>query len=239
MTQAKLLPVIDLLNGQVVRGIAGERDHYQPVQSVLCDSARPSAIAAAFAAGGADQCYVADLDAILRGAPSFDSIQAVIDAGLQVWLDAGFDTLPRWPIRLTRALHSAVLGSETISTLERLQAQIEFWGERAVVSLDLKHGALLGAWTEHSPMDLAIIAHQMGCRRFIVLDLASVGSGEGVATETLCDQLRSQFGDIELTSGGGVRDQKDVDHLGAHGCDYVLVASALHGGDMSIRAEAD
>lgn len=231
---AKVLPVIDLLHGQVVRGVAGERDKYQPVKSVLCHSPDPADVAAAFHAQGARECYVADLDAIIHNSLSQQAIQAVVNAGLRVWLDAGLNELPRWPPAFQRQLGSAVLGSETVSDLTWLQRQVDFWGELAVVSLDLKHGELLGNWRGLEPLELASAAYRAGCRRFIALDLAAVGSDQGLATLTLCDRLRDRFDDIELTTGGGVRNQADLDQFAAHGCDYVLVASALHNGAVKM-----
>lgn len=92
-----ILPVIDLLDGQVVRAVAGERARYRPVRSRLAGDADPVAVAAAllelapFAA-----VYVADLDAIAGdGSPrNLDSLQrlgAVLGRrGVgELWLDAG------------------------------------------------------------------------------------------------------------------------------------------------------
>jgi len=44
----RIIPVIDLMHGQVVRGIAGQRHTYQPIQSRLVASADPMAVARAF-----------------------------------------------------------------------------------------------------------------------------------------------------------------------------------------------
>jgi phosphoribosylformimino-5-aminoimidazole carboxamide ribotide isomerase len=40
----KLIPVMDLMSGQVVHARRGERDQYRPIQSILCPSAAPEAI---------------------------------------------------------------------------------------------------------------------------------------------------------------------------------------------------
>jgi phosphoribosylformimino-5-aminoimidazole carboxamide ribotide isomerase len=66
----------------------------------------------------------------------------------------------------------------------------------------------------------------------IVLDLAQVGVGAGVATGNLCRQLRQRFAGLRLITGGGVRHEEDLTELAALGIDGVLVASALHDGRL-------
>ena len=50
----KILPVIDLMGGQVVRGVAGRRDQYRPVVSRLTPSSAPLDVAGQLAAAPAD-----------------------------------------------------------------------------------------------------------------------------------------------------------------------------------------
>ena len=42
------IPVLDVLNGVIVRGVGGRRNEYRPVESVLTQSARPLDVAQAF-----------------------------------------------------------------------------------------------------------------------------------------------------------------------------------------------
>ncbi|MFM8221178.1 MAG: nickel transporter, partial [Planctomycetaceae bacterium] len=43
----QVIPVLDLLGGVVVRGVAGQRDSYRPIVSQLVDGAEPLAVARA------------------------------------------------------------------------------------------------------------------------------------------------------------------------------------------------
>ena len=57
--------VLDLMQGQVVRGIAGRRREYQPICSRLTPSAAPLDVACGFRDHfGLTNLYLADLDAI-------------------------------------------------------------------------------------------------------------------------------------------------------------------------------
>ena len=46
----RLIPVIDLMRGQAVRAVRGERSTYQPLRSRLCVGAEPVAVARAMLA---------------------------------------------------------------------------------------------------------------------------------------------------------------------------------------------
>ena len=45
-----IIPVLDLMNGQVVQAIRGERDTYQPIESVLTPETHPLSVARALQA---------------------------------------------------------------------------------------------------------------------------------------------------------------------------------------------
>ena len=98
----RVIPVIDLKGGLVVRGVAGERSRYRPVVSVLGPDPSPGSIAAAFAAVlGLGEVYVADLDAIAGREPDWAAYEQIAAAGLRLWVDAGIGEAGRarqkWP----------------------------------------------------------------------------------------------------------------------------------------------
>jgi phosphoribosylformimino-5-aminoimidazole carboxamide ribotide isomerase len=61
----------------------------------------------------------------------------------------------------------------------------------------------------------------------------------GLGTLDLCRRLRAARPSLELISGGGVRSHDDLRLLSSAGCDWVLVASALHDGRLSQRPVLD
>ena len=64
----RIIPVLDVLKGRVVRGIAGQRDSYQPIQSILTPNADVRSVCTAFRQQfGISEYYIADLDGIERG----------------------------------------------------------------------------------------------------------------------------------------------------------------------------
>lgn len=232
----RIIPVIDLKQGVVVRGVGGRRSEYQPIQSVLAVDARPATVARAFAERGLREVYVADLDAIGGAPPAVGIYDELLGCGLNLLVDAGLGDFEQTRRLAKQAV--IVAGLESLVGWDRLAQLVEAIGpERLVFSLDLKQGQPLtanDAWRELAPMYIAEMAVEAGITRLIVLDLAQVGMGSGVGTEGLCRQLRQRFPQIELIAGGGVRSQADLDSLTACGCDGALVASALHDGRIRI-----
>jgi uncharacterized protein related to proFAR isomerase len=53
----------------------------------------------------------------------------------------------------------------------------------------------------------------LGLRRFIVLDLAQVGTGRGVNTLALCRRIADEVPGGEIITGGGVTTRSDLTTL--------------------------
>jgi phosphoribosylformimino-5-aminoimidazole carboxamide ribotide isomerase len=230
----QIIPVIDLMQGVVVRGVAGRRDAYRPIVSKLTNDPSPACVARAFRRLGFEAVYVADLDAITGGAVQTSAMQAIADAGLRMWVDAGNAELGDW----FGSPHAGVVGSETLTSPENLSAALRRFGpDRTIFSLDLKQQVPLTAcakWQTLSAMEIAEQAIALGVQKMIVLDLARVGVGQGVGTENVCRAIRQRAPQLQILAGGGVRGQADLNRLAAAGCDGALVASALHDGQLSI-----
>lgn len=238
--RGKIIPVIDLKEGLVVRAVAGRRDEYQPVSSCLCAGAEPAQVAAAFREHlECELVYVADLDAIAGKSPNQQSWQAIADCGLRLILDAGVRNVPQleslWQFHeATGALDGMVVALESIPSVDSLrQLGRRIGPDQAVFSLDMKGGRPITDVPEFADAAAETIvesAVDCGFRRLIVLDLTAVGTFEGPRTTTLVRQLRRRFAHIQILAGGGVRHDDDLRTLIDAGCDGVLVASALHNG---------
>jgi phosphoribosylformimino-5-aminoimidazole carboxamide ribotide isomerase len=234
----QLLPVLDLKDGHVVRGVAGRRDEYRPVTSSLTRSTLPAEVARALHDRfGFAEFYLADLNAIGGAPPAWRAIEALHAEGYRLWVDRGIRTVADATAIAGMSVASVVVGLETIESPESLDATCSALGPtRVVFSLDLKGGEPLGdlaRWGEPTAWVVAQRALAAGVSRMLVLDLARVGVGSGVGTEDLCRKLRDAWPNLELTAGGGVRSADDVRRLDQCGVNYVLVASALHDGRIS------
>ena len=233
MSFMQVFPVLDLMDGKVVRGVAGERNSYRPIESRLTASCEPLAVAKAIREQlGLSQFYVADLDAIRFGRPQFSILRELAESFPGLWLDAGI----RVPDDVSRLEPLGeivfVAGLETIAGPEALRDLCRRLGaDRVAFSLDLKHGRPLGdtsCWHSPEPLEIARKAIDLGTGKLIVLDLAQVGMGEGPSTLPICANIKREFPEVFLVTGGGIRDAGDLLSLKEHQIDGVLVASALH-----------
>jgi phosphoribosylformimino-5-aminoimidazole carboxamide ribotide isomerase len=233
----QIIPVLDIMHGQVVRGIGGRRDQYGPIVSQLTKSTEPVEVAQAIRARyGFDEHYVADLDAIMGQPPAWSVFNDLHAAGFRLWVDAGVrETQDARRLR-EAGVATIVAGLETLAGPEVLhQLCRELGSECILFSLDLKAGRSLGradSWVSADPLTIAHLAIAAGIRRLLVLDLAHVGAGTGTGTEELCDQLTHAYPDLRLAAGGGIGGRDDIQRLAASGVQTVLIASALHDGRL-------
>jgi phosphoribosylformimino-5-aminoimidazole carboxamide ribotide isomerase len=237
-----ILPVLDVKGGQVVRGVAGRREHYQPIVSGLTSSCRPLDMAVAFRESfGLSQLYLADLDALGGAPPALGTYAELQAAGFRLWVDAGVRDSTEAGALVKAGLEGIILGLETLAGPAELEVARAGCGDRLIFSLDLKAGEPLRTgrgWDGQDPLAIAARVAAAGITRLIVLDLARVGVGAGPGTEALCAQLAAAFPHVEILAGGGVRSLADLRRLWDCGVRGALVASALHDGTLT-RADLE
>ena len=232
----KIIPVIDVLNGVAVHAVRGRRKEYQPLKSILCTSTDPVDVAAALNALGFGELYMADLDAITGGHPNFSLFKRIADkTGLRLMVDAGITSLKTAEEMLGNGVSKVIIGTETLPSASFVAEAVKSFGsEKVMVSLDLMDGQVLSKFDQRTlsePMALLREFQDMGVSQIIVLDLARVGSEEGVNTQFLKEVVRTIKAKVFV--GGGVRDVKDLVKLKDLGVFGILVATALHSGKIS------
>jgi phosphoribosylformimino-5-aminoimidazole carboxamide ribotide isomerase len=234
----RVIPVLDLRGGQVVRAVGGRRQEYRP----LTPLSRPLDVARAFRDHfGLTEIYVADLDALAGAPPDLATVAALAGDGFRLWLDAGVRERDDVRPLVEAGVRAVVVGLETVAGPAELAAIVAEQGERIVFSLDLRGAEPLGdrsAWNGADAGTIANWAIRLGVRRLLVLDLARVGSGGGTGTEELCAFLAGKYPEVEVSAGGGVRGPEDLGRLRAAGVRAALVATALHDGRLT-RADVD
>lgn len=221
-----VIPVIDLLQGQVVRAVRGDRQHYRPIASALCGSSEPLTVARVLCEHcAARQLYVADLDALQGGVGHAALVRQLLEAlpGIELWLDAGFADVSQ-----AQALCAGlgpvaerlvpVFGSESLRSRAALEACFTTQG---ILSLDRRDGQRLdaaGCWD----------APALWPPRVIVMTLERVGAGSGPDLATLAEVAARAPAHTQLIGAGGIASVADLDRAREAGASAWLVASALH-----------
>ncbi len=235
LVQSRLLPVLDIKDGRVVRGVGGRRDEYRPIESRWTTSSDPLDVARAMRSRfGFNRFYVADLGAICERKPHTREIESLLEDGFELDLDCGIRRGRDCAAAVNQQGVRIVIGLETIESPTELERAVAAGdADRIVFSVDLMNGRPMGnaAWPA-SPLEVISRVREVGITSLIVLDLAAVGVNLGCPTLPLCREIRSIWSDAEITTGGGIRSNDDVLSAIESGVDRVLVSTALHDGRM-------
>lgn len=231
----QIIPVIDLMQGQVVHAKRGIRSQYQAIQSSLCkDSAPFSVIDALLKLYPFQTLYMADLDAILGTGNHAELITQISQnyPETTIWLDCGIRQVN------ARALYHGnnsqlnirpVVGSENIANLQDYRAISYGCESQHILSLDYSATSAMG------------IAELHNSARFwpdhtICMTLNAVGNTQGVDIAQLNNLIqlnRARKSPSQLYAAGGVRNLADIQALAKMGIAGALVATALHAGTLS------
>ena len=233
----RILPVLDILDGVVVRGVGGRRSEYEPILSRLTKSSQPLQVAAALrSAFGLHSFYLADLDAILFRRPNTGLYQQLIQHGFELLVDAGIRTsIDAMELR-SSGVSRLVVGLETCRSPQDLSTICQN-SNQVVFGLDLRQGvpqiSVDAVGWQTTPLEITAQAVGAGAKTILPLDLADVGMGTGGSTDAICRQIHREFPAIQLIAGGGIRGCEDLERLRNLGIDEVLIASAFHDGRLS------
>jgi phosphoribosylformimino-5-aminoimidazole carboxamide ribotide isomerase len=237
----KIIPVMDILNGQVVQGKGGQRKEYQPFSdSVISNDPAPISVADAFYDKlDLDWFYIADLDRIQSTKNTEINKQIITrlveTTHYRISIDAGCKQLEDIEEILSWGVDQVIIGTETLSSLDVLEnAAVEYDPQKIILSVDFKGGELLANSEEIrkiKPIEIAELAGRLGLKAIIVLELQKVGSQTGPLNDSL-NQIAENVSSIPIITGGGVRSIQDlivlqeIDIMGA------LVATAFHNGNI-------
>jgi phosphoribosylformimino-5-aminoimidazole carboxamide ribotide isomerase len=227
------VPVLDLRGGVAVHARGRQRASYGPVSSAFGSGENPVELARAIRdALGLNMFYVADLDAIEAGVPQLQLLERLADAGLTTWVDAGIRSAGDGQALRSAGVSRVIAATETVSGQDCLAEITERLGPGCLIfGLDLRDGSPLLApesrWNASDPMGLVEGAVVLGIKRVLVLDIARVGTGQGVGSGSLIEAVASRFPGLEIAVGGGVSDLHELRALAQCGVSSALVGSAI------------
>ena len=217
-----IIPVIDVMAGQVVHALRGQRQFYQAIKTPLSPDPSPvSVIRGLLQLADFRTVYVADLDALMGLSPQAAVIQHLLAAfpHLHFWVDCGLPPMqPDTDFTCDQVV--SVIGSESMTekTLEGLAET----GRPYILSLDFREGQLVGPRTILKAVDL-------WPERVIIMNLSRVGSFDGPDFSGAA-RFIERYPEHHFVAAGGIRHGQDLDDLLEIGVAAVLVASAFHTG---------
>jgi len=229
VAKLNLIPVIDLLKGQVVHAREGRRAEYRPVQSRLCEGADAETVVdALLRLHPFRSLYIADLDAIQRQGSNLDTLKRMRRRfpHLDMWVDSGIADERGLETWLRADIGRAVIGSETLLDAEFMSLARKRCGDLSpVLSMDFIGDDFKG------PQALLADPVRYWPERVLAMNLRRVGSDAGPDL-ALIATLAAKAPACEVYAAGGVRSVEDLERVAAAGATGALIATALHDGRL-------
>ena len=228
----KIIPAIDLMNGQVVRLYKGD-----PKQKTVY-SDNPVEIAKKWEANGADMLHLVDLDATLGIGSNLSIIKKILEEiSIPVEVAGGLrdKSLVMDVAKISKRI---VLGTLAFNDKPLLKILLtELGSKKIVISVDHRDGEIvIHGWQERTGIKLIDAVKEfleMGFTEFLLTNVSRDGTLEGPDLEFLEEICKLSNANV-IASGGisNIIDIKDVKEKNAFG---VILGKALYENKVSIE----
>lgn len=229
----KVIPSIDLMNGNVVRLVRGD-----PANKVVY-SDNPIETARKWEAAGADMLHVVDLNATLRtGINNNEIVFKIIDSvKIPVQVAGGIRSLNAINEMLNKNAAKVVLGTIAYKEPDSIRQIAKKKVEKLVISIDQNNGrVMIDGWREASSygiVDAINLFMSMGIRDFLLTSIDRDGTLNGPDVTTL--SLASSFANSLIIASGGISSLEDIIRVRSAGCCSVILGKAVYEGKISIE----
>jgi len=228
----KIIPAIDLMNGQVVRLYKGD-----PKQKTVYGD-NPVEIAKKWEANGADMLHIVDLDATLGIGSNLSIIKKILkEISIPVEVAGGLRD-ESLILDVVKISNRVVIGTVAFKDKELLKKLLLSLGsKKIVISVDHKDGEIvIHGWQDRTGIKLIDAIKEfleMGFTEFLLTNVNRDGTLEGPDLEFLEQACNLNKTNV-IASGGisNVDDVKDVKEKNAFG---VILGKALYENKISIE----
>lgn len=229
----KLFPAIDLYEGKAVRLYKGD---YAQMTVYNTD---PAAVAADFAAAGAQCIHIVDLEGAKSGTtPNFDTVCKIkVASGLFCEIGGGIRSMDVIDKYLSAGIDRVILGTAAVGNLDFVKTAVEKYGDRIAVGADLKDGYVaVKGWIEKTDLLATDFFRQMqdvGVKTVICTDISKDGAMMG--TNLALYRSLSQTFSMQIVASGGVSSLEDVKKLNEMELYGAIIGKAYYTGAIDLR----
>ncbi|EGP94419.1 1-(5-phosphoribosyl)-5-[(5-phosphoribosylamino)methylideneamino]imidazole-4-carboxamide isomerase [Nitrosarchaeum koreense] len=228
----KVIPAIDLMNGQVVRLYKGD-----PKQKTVY-SDNPVEVAKKWEANGADMLHLVDLDATLGIGSNLPIIKKILDQiSIPIQVAGGLrdeSTITD----VSKICHRIVLGTLAFKDKSILQKLLVNLGsKKIVISVDHLDGEIVThGWQNQTKIKLIDAMKEflsIGFSEFLLTNISKDGTLEGPDLEFLSQAC--QLNNAHVIASGGISNIKDVQNVKQQNAFGVILGKALYENKISIQ----
>ncbi len=235
-----LFPAIDLIGGKVVRLRRGERSQVD----VYSDD--PAAVAAGFAARGAEWIHVVDLSATFEEddgarAANAAAIRAICQTpGIKVDAGGGVRSMGAVERLAGLGVRRIAIGTALVRAPDFAAQAAREWPDVVVADVAAKGGEVrVNGWREGEGLQaLELVAHLagLGFRHLVFTDVSRDGMQSGIDVEAY-RRVAAAAG-FPVVASGGIASLEDIRALAAAGPDVIegaITGRALYEGSFSLE----
>ncbi|MDR2430746.1 MAG: 1-(5-phosphoribosyl)-5-[(5-phosphoribosylamino)methylideneamino]imidazole-4-carboxamide isomerase [Candidatus Margulisbacteria bacterium] len=229
----KIIPAIDILNGQVVRLTGGD---YARSKAYDTD---PAAVARKWQDAGARLIHLVDLDGARAGQPINLAAVRSIRQAVSCELELGGGLRAETDVEKIFALgiNYAILGSLALKNKTLTRRLAVKYADKIIIGVDARRGKVaVEGWLENSNTDALDLLEELeksGVRKVIYTEISRDGALNG-ADIKLYKKL-SAYTKIEIIASGGVASLADVRQLAALPLGGVIIGKALYENKINPR----
>ena len=228
----KIIPAIDLMNGQVVRLYKGD-----PKQKTIYSN-NPIEIAKKWEQNGADMLHIVDLDATLGLGSNLPIIKKIIEnVSIPIEVAGGLRD-ESIIIEAAQLVKRVVLGTLAFKDQKTLKNLLEKLGhEKIVISVDHREGEIvIHGWQEGTGIKLIDAINDfvaMGFTEFLLTNVNRDGTLEGPDLKFL--EQACKLDHTNIIASGGISNVKDVIAVKEKNSFGVILGKALYENKISIQ----
>ncbi|TAE75449.1 MAG: 1-(5-phosphoribosyl)-5-[(5-phosphoribosylamino)methylideneamino]imidazole-4-carboxamide isomerase [Bacteroidetes bacterium] len=224
----KIIPAIDLINGQCVRLTEGNYD----TKKIYAEN--PVEIAQFFEEKGGKYLHLVDLDGAKKGEViNWNILESITKkTNLKVDFSGGIKNKNSVQKAFDLGANQVIVGSIALKNPALVKDWLqEFGNEKIVLSADVRQEKIaVNGWQTISEMniyDFLTDFLEAGLKYVVCTDIEKDGKLAGVSLE-LYQKIIQKFPTIELIASGGVHDIEDIISLQNNQLSAVIIGKALY-----------
>ena len=233
----KIIPAIDLMNGEVVRLFKGD-----PNQKTVYSN-NPVEIARKWENSGADMLHLVDLDATLGLGNNYETLKEICqNISIPVQVAGGLRDVTKIANTLDFA-QRVVIGTLVMQLKQSEQESIllemvsQFGKDKLVVSIDHVEGEIVThGWQKNTGLNLQDVTNEFvkdGFSEFLTTNVSKDGTLQGpdiISLKEVC-----QINGTNIIASGGISKLDDVQDVKKYNPYGVILGKALYEGLISIE----
>ncbi|SDB89941.1 1-(5-phosphoribosyl)-5-[(5-phosphoribosylamino)methylideneamino] imidazole-4-carboxamide isomerase [Pelagirhabdus alkalitolerans] len=229
----KILPAIDLMNGQCVRLYQGDFNKSEQVANDPIEQLKT------FIADGAELVHIVDLDGARdQEKRQYHLIKKICEiATVPIQVGGGLRNMQVVDELVDLGVSRLVLGTAAIENPDFLKAALKKYKEKIVIGIDAKDKKVAThGWETVSELDYIDFAKEMeklGVQSIVFTDISKDGTMSGPSVEQLNNL--NQAVSCKIIASGGISKQEDIEVLEQMGIEEAIVGKAIYQGTVSLK----